>query len=253
MATPEWPGFAPPSPPEPAAYVQPEMIVRLFEISQLAFLLSVGLLLSSALGPRAERGLSPLAGISWVALELNLLATVARLPFQFVTHFFEHRLTAIEIVASVGTLGALVAVLNLRHRTHSARPKERFATGAAVAACFVGASTLGWLSADAFVPYVSLAFSVFVEAAAMAAQRQHFGQVKRMPPSASNALVLLAASRALRLLMWACMCWEGEYELALMAADTLHIALVSEFIAAYVRSRRAGTSDLLLAMSSAAR
>lgn len=233
------------------AGVRPEAIVRLFECSQLAFLLSVGLLLSSAFASRGRRGLAPLAGISWVALELNLLAAISRVPFQYVTHFFEHWLTAFEIVASISTLGALVAVLNFGLRAEvGSRPKEQFATGAALAVSLASACALGCANADGFdgfVPYVSLAFSVFLETAAMLAQRAHFERVKRMPSSASNALLLLAASRALRLAMWALMCWAGEFELTLMLADAVHVALVYNFVAAYVRSRAAGTSELLIA------
>jgi len=247
---------APPKHMDDWAGVRPEAIVRLFECSQLAHLVSVGLLLSSAFTARAARGLAPLAGISWRSLELNLLASISRVPFQMATHFFEHWLTAFEIVASVCTLGTLVAVLNLRlRRDVGERPNERFATGAALAACLVGACLFGWSKSrqGGFVPHASLAFSVFVEAAAMLAQRRHFEQLKRMPAMASHALAALALSRALRLVMWGLMAWAGEYEVALMLADALHCALLSDFVAAYMRSRRAGTSDLLLATSFNAR
>lgn len=68
-----------------------------------------------------------------------------------------------------------------------------------------------------------------------------------MPALASHSLALLAVSRGLRLLMWTLMCIVGEWEYSLMLADGIHVYLLWDFIRAYVRSRRGGTSDLILA------
>jgi hypothetical protein len=229
------------------------MIVRLYESSLLAFLVSVGLLLSSVFLPPDKRGgggsaLLPLAGISWCALELNLLAAIVRVPFQFVTHFADHWLTTVEITASILLLGTLVASLRLGVRPEAgSRPRETFPAALSVLVCLIGASALGCFSEGGIVPYTSLACSTFIETAAMIAQHEHFGRTKRMPARASHALALLALSRALRLVMWVLMCWAGEYERALMLADTAHCALTGRFILAWVRSRRAGTSELILA------
>lgn len=81
----------------------------------------------------------------------------------------------------------------------------------------------------------------------MLAQRHMFARTRRLPSTASNALALLVLARATRLSMWVLMCCAGEWEVALMLADAAHCAFAWEFIRAYVRSAREGTSDLLLA------
>lgn len=83
--------------------------------------------------------------------------------------------------------------------------------------------------------------------AAAVAQRRAFAHARRLPPTAANALALLVLARATRLVMWALMCSAGEWEGALMLADAAHCALAGQFVRAYVRAARDGTSDLLLA------
>jgi len=205
-------------------------------------------MLSSLFSARAQASLAPLAGISWCSLELNLLAALSRVPFQLVTHFFDYWLTAIEIGLSILTLGTLVVVLNCGLRPISGpRPKETFNMSAALVVCLCMACVLANFNRVGFLPYFSLSFSVFIETAAVVAQTQLFQTVKRMPGTASNALALLALSRALRLVMWTTMCFAGEFEWALMASDVVHFGMLWRFIRAYIRSRAAGTSELLLA------
>jgi hypothetical protein len=144
------------------ARVRPETIVRLFESSQLAFLGSVLLMLASPFSVRRMGDLTPLAGVSWRALELNLIASVSRVYFQWATHFYEHWFACFESALSILSLVALVAALHVGATIESARPRESFPTSLAVMACLAAALVLGALDEGGIV-YASLAFSVFLE------------------------------------------------------------------------------------------
>lgn len=146
--------------------VTPELIVRLFELSQLAFLGSVLLMLASLFRVRQRGDVPPLAGVSWIALELNLLASASRAYFQWATHFYEHWLATCELALSALTLAALVAALNSGAAGQGARPREAFPAGSAVTACLATAAVLGSFD-EGGLAYASLACSVLLEVRAL--------------------------------------------------------------------------------------
>ena len=57
----------------------------------------------------------------------------------------------------------------------------------------------------------------------------------RISALTGQAVLLLALSRALRLLMWAVLYHEGDTQHALMAADALHCVMLGRFVRDYTR------------------
>lgn len=165
-------------------WVDPELIVHVFETSQFAFLASMGLLLFSTATSSGPHG-QALQGISWKTLQLNLLAAIARLPFQFMTHFFDYWITFIEIVSSIVLLGVLVAMLEFgRMQAAGPRPREDFNSLAAVGLCLALASVPGLLHPAGYLRYTSLAFSVFLEVRATTARRRRRCRLASIRPPA---------------------------------------------------------------------
>jgi hypothetical protein len=119
-------------------------------------------MLASLFAVRRSGDVAPLAGVSWRALELNLLASVSRAYFQWATHFYEHWLACCEITLSILSLAALVAALNSSAAVERARPSESFPAGSAVLACLAPAAVVVAFDAGGMA-YTSLAFSVFLE------------------------------------------------------------------------------------------
>mmetsp|Transcript_9198 Transcript_9198/g.23788 ORF Transcript_9198/g.23788 Transcript_9198/m.23788 type:complete len:248 (+) Transcript_9198:28-771(+) len=229
-------------------WVSPEAIVHIFEASQFAFLASIGLLLFTTATHDTSRGQHALAGISWKTLQLNLLSAFVRVPFQMMTHFFDHWITGVEIVFSIALLGMLVALLELGMLPAAGpRPTEDFNSLAAIISAFLLASIPGLMHHAGYAPYVSLGTSVFLEVAAVIPQRRLFAMVKRMPALASHSLALLVLSRGLRLVVWALMCLGGAHEWSLLLADAVHVYLLWDFFKEYLRSRGSGTSELIIA------
>lgn len=57
----------------------------------------------------------------------------------------------------------------------------------------------------------------------------------RVSSLTGHGVLLLALSRAIRLVMWAVLYHEGDMQHALMAADALHCIMLAQFVHAYLK------------------
>ena len=86
--------------------------------------------------------------------------------------------------------------------------------------------------------WVSMAASIYLQAAALLPQRALLLRTKRIPTLTSLAFVLLAIGAAVRLSMWLLLVCEREVHLLLMAGDFVQVGLLADLVVLYMRTVR---------------
>ncbi|KAG8471147.1 hypothetical protein KFE25_009568 [Diacronema lutheri] len=258
----------------PLDWIEPRHIVYLFELSGLAQIASHALTLLHARTVRTSlEGVSvktlqlQLAavlsrgafcctshfGAHWIVrielpaaavLLLLLLRAHARRPVALVRRTADsaadsaRRQRDLSPVAGPGGGGGFGAG-PLARDAHGAasRPSadDNFPLRSVCAACALLAAGLSLVTSYGLVTYATLAFSIFVEAAALVPQRRLLVATSRVSSLSGHAVLLLALSRAIRLLMWAVLYHEGDTQHALMLADAAHCVMLGRFVHDYVR------------------
>jgi len=187
-------------------------------------------------------------GISLHAQRMNLCACLLRALFSC----GQGGVSALTWAnASLSVLGSAALVAVLEPRVAPLLPKpgggrfpgaapESFPSGA-LFLCIVIAAVFGaWFystkdSSDTG-RFFLLATAIWMQTGAMLPQRAMFLRTKRLPALTSLAFFLLALAGAMRLLMWLVLVAEGEMHIFIMVGDFLHIALLADFVALYLRT-----------------
>eukprot|EP01069_Polyplicarium_translucidae_P002660 Polyplicarium_translucidae@DN2095_c0_g1_i3.p2 len=93
---------------------------------------------------------------------------------------------------------------------------------------------------EAVTKQVLVAFTMFLEAVALAPQLQLMMTMVEIEPLTGHYVAFLVISRVVRLLFWASLLVQGDRFVALLAADLVHTVLAADYLYVWCKRLRHG-------------
>jgi len=215
------------------------MDIQIFVLSYIIQLVASGILLHRIQTVKSIYGLSV---DSQICL---LLATLSRCVWTLNTRIMETNFlltifAAFELLAScLAAIWLVGSFFKLRHTTTQQCPK--FLSARVIAPITLLLAVLinpgNWLN---MTVQVLVAFTMYLEAAALIPQLWLVRKMEDVEALTSNYVGILIIARAVRMIFWVIMFFDGQKFICLFTADVLHTALSADYLYLWVRKLRHG-------------